>query len=139
YEIVLFDEWYSILDWNDVVKYLNDIPENVEQKGKLFVPFLAKYVFMTSYKLLEEAFNFCRFRSMWHDEIDQHTMELTFHKGFKDDFHNMFWDIKYDEGGTGKGVEKTVLSTILILEEIGDSFSLFSSLIKNKQAEFFEP
>ncbi|CAG8568402.1 347_t:CDS:2, partial [Dentiscutata heterogama] len=34
--------------------------EDVEQKHKGFIPFLAKYVFMISYKPLEEAFNFCR-------------------------------------------------------------------------------
>ncbi|CAG8719368.1 2992_t:CDS:2, partial [Dentiscutata heterogama] len=97
-EIVLFDKWYSVLDWNDVVKYLNDTPENVEQKGKTFVSFLAKYVFMTFYKLPEEAFNFHRFRGMWHDELDQHTTELIFHKGSEEDFRNMRWDVKYDEG-----------------------------------------
>ncbi|CAG8456315.1 17465_t:CDS:2, partial [Dentiscutata heterogama] len=77
YKIVLFDEWYLVLDWNDVVKYLNDTPENVKQKGKTFVPFLAK--------------------DMWHDELDQHTTELIFHKGSEEDFCNMLWDIKYDE------------------------------------------
>ncbi|CAG8563761.1 9286_t:CDS:2 [Dentiscutata heterogama] len=123
HEIVLFDEWYSVLDWNDVVKYLNNTPENVEQKGKTFVPFLAKYVFMTFHKPPEEVFNFRRvnindetstqcdwgqfyrhldyiikFRGMWHDELDQHTTELIFHKGSKEDFCKMLWDVKYDEG-----------------------------------------
>ncbi|CAG8613062.1 3792_t:CDS:2, partial [Dentiscutata heterogama] len=32
--------------------------EDVEIKGKSFVPFLAKYIFMTSQKYPEEAFNF---------------------------------------------------------------------------------
>ncbi|CAG8640088.1 15358_t:CDS:2, partial [Dentiscutata heterogama] len=51
---------YIVLDWNDIVKYLNDTPEIVEQKGKSFVLFLVKFVFMTFYKPLEEAFNFQR-------------------------------------------------------------------------------
>ncbi|CAG8651746.1 6986_t:CDS:2, partial [Dentiscutata heterogama] len=71
---------------------------NVEQKGKTFVPFLAKYVFITSHKPSEEAFNFHRFRGMWHDELDQCTTELIFHKGLEEDFHNMLWNIKYDKG-----------------------------------------
>ncbi|CAG8648805.1 9026_t:CDS:2, partial [Dentiscutata heterogama] len=96
---------------------------NVEQKGKSFVPFLAKYVFMTSHKPPEEAFNFRRvnmndetstqrdwgqfyrrldyiieFKGMWHDELDQRTTELIFHKGSEENFRNMLWDVKYDEG-----------------------------------------
>ncbi|CAG8569239.1 926_t:CDS:1 [Dentiscutata heterogama] len=111
HEIVLFDEWYTSIDWNDIVKYLNDTPENVEQKGKTFVPFLAKYVFMTSHKPPEEAFNFRRhnineemstqrdwgqfyhcldyvieFKGIWHDEIDLRTTELIFHKGSEKEF-----------------------------------------------------
>ncbi|CAG8441410.1 3680_t:CDS:2, partial [Dentiscutata heterogama] len=122
YEIVLFDEWYTYIDWNDIVKYLNDTPEDVEQKHKGFIPFLAKYVFMTSHKPPEEAFNFrrnhvnnksftqrdwdqfyCRldfiikFTGKWND-IDQCTTELIFHKSSEKDFHNMNWDVKYCKG-----------------------------------------
>ncbi|CAG8808250.1 15759_t:CDS:2, partial [Racocetra fulgida] len=57
-DIVFFDEWYTCLSWADIVKLLNDTDESVEIKNKGFVPFLAKYVFMTSRKPPQEAFNF---------------------------------------------------------------------------------
>ncbi|CAG8736130.1 2843_t:CDS:1, partial [Dentiscutata heterogama] len=38
------------------------------------------------------------FRGMWHNELDQRTTELIFHKGSEEDFRNMLWDVKYDEG-----------------------------------------
>ncbi|CAG8720611.1 15355_t:CDS:2, partial [Dentiscutata heterogama] len=79
YEIVLFDEWYTSMDWNDIVKYLNDTLENVEQKGKTFVSFLAKH-------------------GIWHNKIDLCTTELIFHKGSEEEFRNMTWDIKYRKG-----------------------------------------
>ncbi|CAG8744563.1 13994_t:CDS:2, partial [Dentiscutata heterogama] len=75
YSIVFLDEWYTCVDWNSIIKYLNDIPEKVEIKGKLFVPFLAKYIFITSCKPVEEAFNF----------------------GLESDFCGMLWDLKYDK------------------------------------------
>ncbi|CAG8686754.1 4070_t:CDS:2, partial [Dentiscutata heterogama] len=103
---ILFDEWYTCIDWNDIVKYLNDTPEDVEQKHKGFIPFLAKYVFMTSHKPPEEAFNFRRnyvndesftqrdwdqfyrrldfvieFTGKWNDDINQRTTKLIFYKG----------------------------------------------------------
>ncbi|CAG8679021.1 12737_t:CDS:1, partial [Dentiscutata heterogama] len=123
YKIVLFDEWYTCIDWNDIVKYLNNTPEDVEQKHKGFILFLAKYVFMTSYKPPEKAFNFhhnhindesftqrdwdqfyhyldfiIEFTGKWNDDIDQCTTKLIFHKDSKGDFHNMNWDVKYCKG-----------------------------------------
>ncbi|CAG8772213.1 9722_t:CDS:1, partial [Dentiscutata heterogama] len=81
------------------------------------------YVFMTSHKPPEEAFNFRRhnandemstqrdwgqfyrrldyvieFKGIWHDEIDLRTTELIFHKGSEEEFRNMTWDVKYRKG-----------------------------------------
>jgi len=107
---VLFDEWYTCLSWNDIVKYLNDTPEKVEIKGKGFVPFLVKHIFMTSRKALQEAFNFgvgniidntsvhrdwgqferrldfvIEFTGNW----EAGTTQIHFHKGSEEDFRNM--------------------------------------------------
>ncbi|CAG8674819.1 3316_t:CDS:2, partial [Dentiscutata heterogama] len=95
HEIVLFDKWYTSLDWNDIVKYLNDTPENVEQKGKTFVPFLAKYVFMTSHKPPEEAFNFRRYNI--NEEISTQRDWGQFYR-LEEEFRSMTWDVKYRKG-----------------------------------------
>ncbi|CAG8760248.1 13127_t:CDS:1, partial [Dentiscutata heterogama] len=81
------------------------------------------YVFMTSHKPPEEAFNFRRhnandemstqhdwgqfyrhldyvieFKGIWHDEMDLCTTELIFHKGSEEEFRNMRCDVKYRKG-----------------------------------------
>ncbi|CAG8695221.1 2475_t:CDS:2, partial [Dentiscutata heterogama] len=97
---ILFDEWYTCIDWNDIVKYLNDTPEDVEQKHKGFIPFLAKYIFITSHKPPEEAFNFRRNhvndKSFTQRDWDQFYRRLDF--GSEEDFCNMNWDVKYRKG-----------------------------------------
>ncbi|CAG8643158.1 5641_t:CDS:1, partial [Scutellospora calospora] len=94
----------------------------VEVKCKGFKPLLAKYIFMTSRRSSEESFNFSQcnksedevyrdwdqfdrrldfiieFKGKWNDNIDLHTTELIFHRGSKDEFRNMIWDLKYDKG-----------------------------------------
>ncbi|CAG8607060.1 1213_t:CDS:2, partial [Dentiscutata heterogama] len=90
---------YISMDWNDIVKYLNNTPETVEQKGKTFVSFLAKYVFMISHKPPEEAFNFQQHNA--NDEMSTQqlcTTELIFHKSSEKEFRNMTWDVKYHKG-----------------------------------------
>ncbi|CAG8772478.1 6386_t:CDS:1, partial [Dentiscutata heterogama] len=62
---------YICVNWNSIVKYLNDTPETVKIKGKLFVPFLAKYIFMISHKPAKEAFNFGQ-RNMDDEASSQH-------------------------------------------------------------------
>ncbi|CAG8655014.1 11994_t:CDS:2, partial [Dentiscutata heterogama] len=104
YEIVLFDKWYMSMNWNDIVKYLNDTPENVEQKGKSFMPFLAKYVIMTSHRPQEEAFNFRRHNA--NDEMStQHdwggvliSLSNSGVYSSEEEFRNMTWDVKYCKG-----------------------------------------
>ncbi|RIB17497.1 hypothetical protein C2G38_2313592 [Gigaspora rosea] len=57
-EIVLIDEFYTKIEWGDMVNVLNDFCHNVEKKHGGFEPFIAKYVFLTATKPPEEAYNF---------------------------------------------------------------------------------
>ncbi|CAG8756673.1 18258_t:CDS:2, partial [Racocetra fulgida] len=89
---------------NDIVKLLNDTDEHVEIKNKGFIPFLAKYVFMTSRKASQEAFNFgngqferrldfiIQFTGNWKNK----TTQIHFLKGSEEDFRNMNWKIEFD-------------------------------------------
>ncbi|CAG8619572.1 5591_t:CDS:2, partial [Dentiscutata heterogama] len=79
--------------------------ETVEIKEKSFVPFLAKYIFMTSRKSAKEAFNFGQrnindeisTQYKWNDNIEKCTTQLIFHKGLESDFYGILWDLKYDK------------------------------------------
>ncbi|CAG8623237.1 5776_t:CDS:2, partial [Dentiscutata heterogama] len=117
HEIVLFDEWYTCIDWNDIVKYLNDTPEDVEQKHKGFIPFLAKYVFITSHKPPEEAFNFRH----------QRTTELIFYKGSEEDFRNMNWDVKYCKGEFTVDELKTIVQDLNQEQDDHDDINISNS------------
>jgi hypothetical protein len=102
------------------VNILNDSICTLEYKnGGLngFVPFLAKYVFLTSTKPPEEAYNFGRgneeddsnkrsyeqferrldyiieFKGNW----KRRTTEIIFHKGDEEKFRNMEWIIEYTD------------------------------------------
>ena len=121
-DIIFLDEWYTCFNWNDVVKYLNDTEEEVEIKGKGFIPFLGKYIFMTSRKPPNEAFNFgnrgfgndsiqrdftqferrlkfiIEFTGKWDDNIEQRTTQIHFHKGSEQEFRSMLWNLKFDRG-----------------------------------------
>ncbi|CAG8786760.1 17007_t:CDS:2, partial [Gigaspora rosea] len=57
-EIVLIDEFYTKIDWDDMINVLNNLCFNVEKKHSRFEPFIAKYVFLTATKPPEEAYNF---------------------------------------------------------------------------------
>ncbi|CAG8746741.1 10297_t:CDS:2, partial [Gigaspora rosea] len=57
-EIVLIDEFYTKIDWDNMINILNDSCFNVEKKHGEFEPFIAKYVFLTATKPLEEVYNF---------------------------------------------------------------------------------
>ncbi|CAG8540452.1 5067_t:CDS:1, partial [Dentiscutata heterogama] len=58
-EIIFFDEFYTKIDWSDMVNVLNDISCPVKIKYRTYKTlFKAKYVFITSTKLSEEAYNF---------------------------------------------------------------------------------
>ncbi|RIB24503.1 hypothetical protein C2G38_2168352 [Gigaspora rosea] len=94
-EIVLIDEFYTKIDWGDMINILNDSCFNVEKKHSGFEPFIAKYVFLTATKPPEEAYNFnqtgvteddnkrdyeqfdrqldyiIEFQGKWHDDISQ--------------------------------------------------------------------
>ncbi|CAG8745975.1 5421_t:CDS:2 [Gigaspora rosea] len=118
-EIVLIDEFYTKIDWGDMINILNDSCFNVEKKHSGFEPFIAKYVFLTATKPPEEAYNFnqtgvteddnkrdyeqfdrrldyiIEFQGKWHDDISQRTTWIIFHKGNEEKFRNMEWDIKY--------------------------------------------
>ncbi|CAG8592010.1 2765_t:CDS:2, partial [Scutellospora calospora] len=93
--VVFLNEWYTKVRWDDIVNYLNDTPEEVEVKCKGFKPFLAKYIFMTSRRSLEESFNFGQ-RNKSEDEVHR-DWELIFHRGSVNEFRNMIWDLKYDK------------------------------------------
>ncbi|CAG8643676.1 5858_t:CDS:2, partial [Scutellospora calospora] len=119
-EIVLLDEFYTKIDWDDMVNILNDSICDLELKHKGFVPFLAKYVFLTNTKPPEEAYNFgqngrdddsnkrsfeqferrldiiIEFRGKWHNDISKRTTEIIFHKGDEQKFRDMEWDVEYN-------------------------------------------
>ncbi|CAG8629263.1 16596_t:CDS:2, partial [Dentiscutata heterogama] len=58
-EIVFFDEFYTKINWSDMVNVLNDTSCPVKIKyGTYKTLFKAKFVFMTSTKPPEEAYNF---------------------------------------------------------------------------------
>ncbi|CAG8733169.1 15064_t:CDS:2, partial [Racocetra fulgida] len=82
HEFVLFDEWYTTIGWNDIVKLLNDTDERVEIKNK--AP--------------QEAFNFGNGNVIDNttvhrdDEIIEKTKKSGFKEGeilFKDD--KVYW------------------------------------------------
>jgi hypothetical protein len=57
-EIVLLDEFYTRVDWGEMLSCMNDVPFDVEYKGKGFSPFLAKYIFITNSVSPKDAFKF---------------------------------------------------------------------------------
>ena len=61
--MVLLDEFYTKIDWNDTVNLFNNTLYNIELKQKGFEPFLAKYIFLTARKPPKEAYNFGRTRN----------------------------------------------------------------------------
>ncbi|RIB03372.1 hypothetical protein C2G38_2049323 [Gigaspora rosea] len=69
-EIVLIDEFYTKIDWDDMINVLNNLCFNVEKKHSRFEPFIAKYVFLTATKPPEEAYNFSQ-TGKWCDDISQ--------------------------------------------------------------------
>ncbi|CAG8809278.1 16463_t:CDS:2, partial [Gigaspora rosea] len=102
-EIVLIDEFYTKIEWGDMVNVLNDFCHNVEKKHGGFEPFIAKYVFLTATKPPEEAYNFSQtgvtendnkrdfgqfdrrldyiieFQDKWYDDMSQRTTWIIFH------------------------------------------------------------
>ncbi|CAG8753119.1 10326_t:CDS:2, partial [Gigaspora rosea] len=93
-KIILINEFYTKINWGDMINILNDSCFNVEKKHGGFEPFIAKYVFLTATKPPEKAYNFNQ-TGKWHDDISQRTTWIIFHKGDEEKFQNMEWDIKY--------------------------------------------
>ncbi|RIB29671.1 hypothetical protein C2G38_2027539 [Gigaspora rosea] len=113
YEIVLLDEFFTKIEWRDMVNIMNDTAYPVEQKSKGFVPFVPKYIFLTARKAPNEAYNFSKrhdeknstqrdwgqfqrhldyiieFKGQWHDEIEKRITEIIFHKGDEQEFRSM--------------------------------------------------
>jgi hypothetical protein len=117
----LIDEAYTKMDWGDIVNVLNNTPHTVEQKYGGFVPFLAKYIFLTGSQPPEESFNFkdyveedgtllknkrtpkqllrrihygVEFTGDW----EEGTTRIKFAKGKEPNFRSMIWDVKYNKG-----------------------------------------
>ncbi|CAG8549925.1 6428_t:CDS:2 [Ambispora gerdemannii] len=123
-EIIFFDEFFSKISWSDMVNILNDTNHNVEKKYEGFTPLLSKYIFLTSTKSPEQAYNFndyeledgtqlknkkslkqfmrrldyvIKFTGEWDDDLEKCTIQIEIEKGNKDDFYNIFWDLKYSK------------------------------------------
>ncbi|CAG8500961.1 15412_t:CDS:2 [Dentiscutata heterogama] len=103
-EIVFLDEFYTKIEWNNMVNLLNDTSCSVEIKHGGFAPFLAKYIFMTTTKNPLEAYNFnnrggneddnkrdfrqfgrrldfvIKFGGVWHDVISERITTIIFHQ-----------------------------------------------------------
>ncbi|CAG8441405.1 4357_t:CDS:2 [Scutellospora calospora] len=56
-EFILLDEFYTKIDWGNMVNLLNDEPITVQVKHG-FVPIIAKYIILTSTRPPIEAYNF---------------------------------------------------------------------------------
>ncbi|CAG8434319.1 6452_t:CDS:2 [Scutellospora calospora] len=76
-DVVLLDDFNKKVGWDSIVNILNHTENKVEMRYGGFEYFIAKYVFMTSTKPPEKAYNF---------------------NGDKQKFLNMEWDIKYNNG-----------------------------------------
>ncbi|CAG8434439.1 5238_t:CDS:2 [Scutellospora calospora] len=101
-KIVLLDEFYTKIDWDNIVNILNDNICDVELKHGGFVPFIAKYVFLTNTKPPEEAYNFgqngheedsnkCSF-----EQFDRRLDIIIEFRGDEQKFRNMEWDVEYN-------------------------------------------
>ncbi|RIB10268.1 hypothetical protein C2G38_2146161 [Gigaspora rosea] len=129
-DVVLLDEFYTKIDWNEMINLLNDTSHRVEIKHKGFEPFIAKYIFLTARKPPNEAYNFGKrhddeesvqrdfgqferrldyiieFKGKYNHDIEKRTTEIIFYKGDENKFHKMIWDVEYCI--SEDGIEKTI-------------------------------
>ncbi|CAG8791833.1 9362_t:CDS:2, partial [Gigaspora rosea] len=107
-KVVLLDEFYTKIDWNEIINLLNNTSYRVEIKHKGFEPFVTKYIFLTARKPPNEAYNFGKRHD--NEESDKEILikeqQKSYYKGDENKFRNMCWDIKYCIGEDG--IEKTI-------------------------------
>ncbi|CAG8509063.1 739_t:CDS:10 [Scutellospora calospora] len=106
-EVVLVDEFQAKVDYEELIHVLDKIDSEVEESQGKFVPFLAKYVFLISskslYKLYESDDLFEDLYDDYYRLID-YVIEfdiggkIKIHKGDKEKFFNMEWDVEFDNG-----------------------------------------
>ncbi|CAG8751613.1 24749_t:CDS:2 [Cetraspora pellucida] len=89
-DIVLLDEYNTKINWISLIELLNDNNVIIEIKTGKFVPFNAKYIFITNTKNLNESYGYrflknyltyiIEFKGKWDSDIEKRTTEIVFHK-----------------------------------------------------------
>ncbi|KAF0453395.1 hypothetical protein F8M41_001759 [Gigaspora margarita] len=147
-DVVLLGEFYTKIDWNEMINLLNNTSHRVEIKHKGFEPFIAKYIFLTA----NEAYNFGKrhddeesvqrdfgqferrlnyiieFKGKYNHDIEKRTTEIIFHKGDENKFREIIWDVEYciSEDGIEKTIEESKnLNQDIEGEHIIDSDNLY--------------
>ncbi|CAG8711344.1 13666_t:CDS:2, partial [Dentiscutata heterogama] len=96
-EIIFFNEFYTKIDWSDIINVLNDISCLVEIKYEIYkTSFKAKYIFMSSTKPLEEAYNFGQCNNENNNKRDyKQCLEANFQNIFEESIvkkdEQMYW------------------------------------------------
>ncbi|CAG8596963.1 10944_t:CDS:2, partial [Scutellospora calospora] len=98
-KIVLLEEIETKIDWNDLVNLLEGDKHEIIEKFGIFKPFVAKYIFMTSVKSLNESLEFNDLFHNLYQLIDyiiefDNQGKVKVHKGDKEKFFNMEWDVE---------------------------------------------
>ncbi|RIB06202.1 hypothetical protein C2G38_2217681 [Gigaspora rosea] len=105
-EVVLLDEFYTKIDFNEIINLLNDTSycKTTYNFGKRHDD---KELVQRDFGQFERKLDYIiEFKGKYDYNIDKRTTEIIFHKGDKNKFRNMCWYIEYCIGKDG--IEKTI-------------------------------
>ncbi|CAG8434317.1 6450_t:CDS:1 [Scutellospora calospora] len=103
-EVVLLDEFQTKVGWEELIYILEKSNCEVEERHGNFIPFLAKYVFMTNVKSFNDLYE-DQYNEVFDDlyQLIDYIIEfkndgkIKVHKGDSEKFFNMEWDIKFKD------------------------------------------
>ncbi|CAG8441428.1 4360_t:CDS:2 [Scutellospora calospora] len=101
-EVVLLDEFQTKIGWEELTYILDESNCEVEERFGNFIPFFAKYVFMTSVKSFNDLYE-DQYNELFDDlyQLIDYIVEfkndgkIKVHKGNSEKFFNMEWDIEF--------------------------------------------